>query len=105
MSVTRRNLLTSTLTAGAALAVRKASAQPAPAATPAPASKGGGTPSKLIVPNGSLLPWKSVGGVKVFHLRAEAIKHEITPGLEIAAWGYSGSSPGPVIEATEGDRV
>ena len=59
----------------------------------------------LVVPNGSLLPWKLVDGVKVFHLRAEAFKHEIAPGLEIEAWGYNKSFPGPLIEATEGDRV
>jgi FtsP/CotA-like multicopper oxidase with cupredoxin domain len=111
MSVTRRALITSTLAAGAAaLTPRKASAQhaghgaqPAPAPPATPVTKP--AVSRLVVPNGSLLPWKSVGGVKVFHLRAESFKHEIAPGLEIEAWGYSGSSPGPVIEATEGDHV
>ena len=51
------------------------------------------------------MPWKLVDGVKVFHLAAEPVKHEIAPGLEIEAWGYNGSTPGPVIEAVEGDRV
>jgi FtsP/CotA-like multicopper oxidase with cupredoxin domain len=119
MSVTRRNLLTSTLAAGAAaLASRKALAQhahgtpvanqpqpvpPPPTAPVPPATKS--TAGRIAVPNGSLLPWKIVGGVKVFHLRANAFKHEIAPGLSIEAWGYNGSTPGPVIEATEGERV
>jgi FtsP/CotA-like multicopper oxidase with cupredoxin domain len=114
MSVTRRNLLTSTLAAGAAaLTARKAFGQhahgtPPPPAAPAPALKTPARvarPARLTIPNGSLLPWKTVGNVKVFHLRAEPIKHQIAPGLDIQAWGYNGSSPGPVIEATEGDRV
>ena len=119
MSVSRRTLLTSTLAAGAALASRKALAQPghqhgtppAPAPTPAPApppaaakakAKGG---SKLVVPNGSVLPFKQRDGVKVYHLVCERVKHTIAPGLEIEAWGYNGTTPGPVIEANEGDRV
>jgi hypothetical protein len=59
----------------------------------------------VVVPNGSTLPWKMVNGVKVFHLTAEVIRHEFTPGLVIEAWGYNGTTPGPVIEAVEGDRV
>jgi FtsP/CotA-like multicopper oxidase with cupredoxin domain len=103
MSITRRKLLTSSLAAGAALASRKALAQPAPPAAPAAAKPTG--KSKLIVPNGSLLPWTLKGGVKVFHLVCEPLEHTIAPGLDIEAWGYNGSTPGPVIEATQGDRV
>ncbi|HEY5947008.1 MAG TPA: copper oxidase [Kofleriaceae bacterium] len=103
MSLTRRKLLTSSLAAGAALASRKALAQPgAPAA--APAGKAARA-TNLVVPNGSLLPWQQRDGAKVFHLVCESLKHTIAPGLEIEAWGYNGSTPGPVIEATEGDRV
>jgi len=101
MSITRRNLLTSTVAAGAALATRKSLAAPA-AAAPAPSGK---FKQRVVMPNGSLLPWKLVDGVKVFHLRAGAFKHEIAPGLEIEAWGYNDSFPGPLIEATEGERV
>jgi FtsP/CotA-like multicopper oxidase with cupredoxin domain len=103
MSVTRRKLLTSTLAAGAALAGRKALAQPAP--LPAPAGRAPRGASKLVVPNGSLLPWRQRDGVKIYHLVCEPVKHTIAPGLDIEAWGYNGSTPGPVIEATEGDRV
>jgi len=94
--LTRRNLLSGTVLAGAALATRrKATAAPRAAAKP----------TNLVVPNGSVLPGKLVAGVRVFHLRAEPVKHQIAPGLDLAAWGYNGSTPGPVIEATEGERV
>ncbi|MBI1884355.1 MAG: copper oxidase [Chlamydiae bacterium] len=59
----------------------------------------------VITPNGSTLPWKMENGVKVFHLIAEPIKHEISPGMVINAWGYNGQTPGPTIEAVEGDIV
>jgi manganese oxidase len=44
-------------------------------------------------------------GVKIFHLVAEPVKHQFAPGLEVEAWGYNGGTPGPLIEAIEGDRV
>ena len=61
--------------------------------------------SRLVIPNGEILPHRVVNGVKVFHLVAEEFDHEIAPGLIIRAWGFNGRTPGPVIEATEGDRV
>jgi FtsP/CotA-like multicopper oxidase with cupredoxin domain len=70
---------------------------------PPPQSDLGYTP--VVVPNGSTLPWKMVDGAKVFHLVAEAVSREIAPGLRINCWGYNGQTPGPVIEAIEGDRV
>jgi FtsP/CotA-like multicopper oxidase with cupredoxin domain len=51
------------------------------------------------------LPWKVVDGVKVYHLVAEELWHEIAPGLRARCWGYSGRVHGPTIEAVEGDRV
>lgn len=59
----------------------------------------------VVVPNGTTLPWKMVNGVKVFHLVAGEFEHEFTPGLKVTAWGYNGGTPGPLIEAVEGDRV
>jgi manganese oxidase len=59
----------------------------------------------VIVPNGKTLPFKVVDGVKVFHLIAESVAHTFTPGLAVTAWGYNGGTPGPLIEAIEGDRV
>src|SRR5829696_5147382 len=57
------------------------------------------------VPNGEVLPWRIVDGVKVFHLIAEEFEQEMAPGLTVKLWGYNGRSPGPVIETVEGDRV
>ncbi len=59
----------------------------------------------VFVPNGATLPFKVVGGVKVFHLVAEPIVHEVAKGLTIHAWGFNGRTPGPVIELVQGDRV
>lgn len=59
----------------------------------------------IITPNGSTLPWKWDNGVKVFHLIAEPVKREFAPGMIVNCWGYNGQTPGPTIEAVEGDRV
>lgn len=59
----------------------------------------------VITPNVGSLPWKMDGDVKVFHLIAEPIRREFAPGFWVNCWGYNGSSPGPTIEAVEGDRV
>jgi FtsP/CotA-like multicopper oxidase with cupredoxin domain len=97
MTIRRRDLLA---LGAVSLAGRRALAQPA--ATVTVAAK----PARSVVmPNGSLLPWKVVGGVKVYHLRAEPVRHTIAPGLEVTAWGYNGATPGPLLEAVEGDRV
>ncbi len=129
MTLSRRNLLLQTgLIAGAAVVgARQAFAQPHPpdhvppeepvppptkpvvpptkkTSKPKPAPAGAAyTP--VVVPNGTTLPFETVGGVKIFHLTAEPVKHEIAPGLEIEAWGYNGSTPGPLIEVVEGDKV
>lgn len=59
----------------------------------------------VITPNGRTLPYRMNDGVKEFHLIAEPVEHEFGPGNRIKAWGYNGSTPGPTIEAVEGDRV
>lgn len=59
----------------------------------------------VVTPNGSTLPWKMVNGVKEFRLTVEEIDWEMAPGMKIKAWGYNGRTPGPTIEAVEGDRV
>jgi manganese oxidase len=114
MTITRRTLLGSGLVAGASLAAGPAAAPPA-AAAPAPAPAAPAAPGpppatgtqghRLVVPNGALLPWTLRRGVKIYHLRAEPVHHEIAPGLAVEAWGYNGVTPGPVIEAIAGDRV
>jgi manganese oxidase len=59
----------------------------------------------VAVPDGSTLPWKVVNGVKVYHLIAEPVRREFAPGFTVECWGYNGQTPGPLIEAVEGDRV
>lgn len=127
--ISRRGLLQSgaaasaLLLARARLAVEEAAAQaPAPADPHAahkvatahpivggPLTQGRVVPGEsytpVVVPNGSTLPFEKKGGVKIFHLVAEPVKHTIAPGLEIEAWGYNGSTPGPLIECVEGDRL
>ncbi|MFT3801708.1 MAG: copper oxidase [Burkholderiaceae bacterium] len=55
--------------------------------------------------NGWTLPWRMRGGVKEFHLVAEPVVRELSPGTRANLWGYNGQSPGPTIEVVEGDRV
>jgi len=104
MSLTRRDLL---LAAGAGLAARPAvagsQAGPAnPEAAPPVRRTPGGRVHTL---NGWSLPHRINGGVKEFHLVAEEIEHEFAPGSKAICWGYNGSTPGPTLEAVEGDRV
>jgi FtsP/CotA-like multicopper oxidase with cupredoxin domain len=70
-----------------------------------PPGEAGKDYTPVVVPNGKVLPWKLIGGVKVFHLVAEPVHHEFAPGLEAECWGYNRSVHGPLIEAVEGDRV
>ncbi|CAN5917888.1 copper oxidase [soil metagenome] len=133
MSMSRRSWLQTGLAAGVlAVAPKQAAAQPhqhggaTPPPAPGPLPKTTLPPLELpppaatvqipkppagerytpvIVPDGHTLPFTKRGGVKIFHLVAEPIRHQIAPGLDIEAWGYNGSTPGPVIEAVVGDRV
>jgi FtsP/CotA-like multicopper oxidase with cupredoxin domain len=86
---------------------RARSVKPAPAAGARHLAPGrpGRDYLPITVPNGSKLPFKVVDGVKVFHLVAEEVDHEIGPGLTARCWGYNGRVHGPVIEAVELDRV
>ena len=59
----------------------------------------------VVTLNGWTLPWRMRGGWKEFHLVAEPVMREIAPGMQARLWGYNGQSPGPTIEAVEGDRV
>ena len=109
--ITRRELLKSgaALLAGGAVsaALRQASAaEHAAAATQAPIPAPAGVSyTPVVTPNGWTLPWKMDKGVKVFHLTAKAVKREFAPGMVVNCWGYNGTSPGPTIEAVEGDRI
>ncbi len=60
----------------------------------------------VITPNGSTMPWTlDEDGAKVFRITVGECKHEIAPGMTINAWCYNGQTPGPTIEAVEGDRL
>ncbi len=103
--ITRRNLLSSSalLAGGLALLRSKiADALPPPAGAPRLAGRGY-TP--VVTPNGTTLPFVMKDGVKEFRLSCEPVKREFAPGMIVDCWGYNGQSPGPTIEAVEGDRV
>ncbi len=59
----------------------------------------------VVTTNGSTLKHEMKDGVKVFRLIVEPCDHELAPGMTIKAWCYNGATPGPTIEAVEGDRV
>lgn len=61
--------------------------------------------TKLVIPNLSLLPYELDHGVKRFRLVAEPVEQTLISGVTIRAWGYNGSSPGPVMVVTQGDRI
>ncbi len=98
----RRELMQLGVMAGGALAAREVLAK-AVAERPVVVAPGG--QRGVITPNGSTLPLTLVSGVKVGHLVAHEFDHELAPGLKVKAWGYNGSTPGPTIEVTQGDRV
>jgi manganese oxidase len=83
---------------------------------PAAAAEPAGSQAKATAPadarytpvrtlNGWTLPYRMVDGVKEFHLVAEEVEHEFAPGSRAKCWGYNGTTPGPTLEAVEGDRV
>ena len=59
----------------------------------------------VVTLNGWTLPFEMKDGVKEFHLIAEPVVREFAPGMVVNCWGYNGTSPGPTIEAVEGDRI
>lgn len=70
-----------------------------------PASRPAAGYAPTVTPNGTTLPWVMKDGVKEFHLVAEPVVREFAPGMKVKCWGYNGQTPGPTIEAIEGDRV
>ncbi|WP_137157463.1 copper oxidase [Rhizobium sp. FKL33] len=59
----------------------------------------------VVTLNGWTAPFRMNNGVKEFHLVAEPVEREMAEGMTAYLWGYNGQSPGPTIEAVEGDRV
>jgi FtsP/CotA-like multicopper oxidase with cupredoxin domain len=106
--LTRRNFIARTVsTLGASALLGRLGASSARAADSAsPDNPAGGTSYRPVVtPNGTSLPYVMKDGVKEFHLIAESVKREFAPGMTVNCWGYNGQTPGPTIEAVEGDRV
>ena len=67
--------------------------------------KGGPDYQPVVTVNGWTLPFRMNGDWKEFHLVAQPVTREIAPGMTANLWGYNGQSPGPTIEAVEGDKV
>ena len=49
----------------------------------------------VVTLNGWTLPYRMNEGVKEFHLVAEPVVREMSPGFKVNMWGYNGQSPGP----------
>jgi FtsP/CotA-like multicopper oxidase with cupredoxin domain len=78
---------------------------PTPTTQPPPTPPDGRPFHPVVTLNGWSLPWRTKDNVKEFHLVAEPVTREFAPGMTANLWGYNGTSPGPTIEAVEGDRV
>ncbi len=100
--INRRHFLSSTLLGGLA-ALTKSNNVSAEKIEQTLSASSGLTP--ITAGNSRKLPWKMNNGVKEFHLIAEEFEQEFAPGMKVKCWGYNGSTPGPIIEAIEGDRV
>jgi FtsP/CotA-like multicopper oxidase with cupredoxin domain len=90
--------------AGAAL-LPEAASQSSASMQPPPAPPNGRPFNPIVTLNGWSLPWRMKNNVKEFHLVAEPVLREIAPGMKANLWGYNGQSPGPTIEAVEGDHI
>nr|HMM68561.1 multicopper oxidase domain-containing protein [Dokdonella sp.] len=76
-----------------------------PSRQPASSGRSGQGYRPVRTLNGWTLPYRMNAGVKEFHLVAEEIDHEFAPGSRAKCWGYNGTTPGPTLEAVEGDTV
>jgi manganese oxidase len=114
--VSRRNFMGGTGVAAAAVAATAVSkvamaalpeivTQTAPDTMPPLVPNTGRPYNPVVTLNGWTLPWRMNKGVKEFHLVAEPVVREMTPGFKAHLWGYNGQSPGPTIEVVEGDRL
>ena len=88
-----------------AASLPEAPTQGSPDMQPLLVPKSGRPYNPVATLNGWSLPWRMKDNVKEFHLVAEPVVRELAPGMKANLWGYNGQSPGPTIEAVEGDRV
>ena len=116
MTVSRRELMAATgglalmnvgLVSGrvAAASIPEAQIQNSPLMQPPLVPTSGPDYQPVVTLNGWTAPWRQNGDWKEFHLVAEPVVREISPGMKAHLWGYNGQSPGPTIEAVEGDKV
>jgi len=113
--LSRRNFVTGSAVAlvGAAMvsgraqaaAIPEAPTNDSPAMQPPIPPASGQDYQPTVTLNGWTLPWRMNGDWKEFHLVAEPVVREIAPGMMANLWGYNGQTPGPTIEAVEGDKV
>ncbi len=54
---------------------------------------------------GQRLEFRLVDGVKEFKLAVQKVRWNILPDVQVVAYTYNGTVPGPEIRVTEGDRV
>ncbi len=54
---------------------------------------------------GQPLEYREENGVKVFEITAKAVLWPIMDGVNVTAYTYNGTVPGPMIRVTEGDQV
>jgi len=116
MKLSRRQLLQGGGAALAGVVATQASVAAAPSPHPlenfpdplAPAARKAGQ-APVTTLNGRSLPARWRDGAREFHLVAEEVEHDFAPGqsgsTRIKAWGYNGTTPGPTLEAVEGERV
>lgn len=91
---------------------------PTPGAATNPYPRPAGVPPKVVearrqrtelgympvtTPDGVTARWRRNGVWKEFHLVAHELEQEFAPGMQVRTWGYNGGTPGPTIEAVEGD--
>ena len=115
MKLSRRNFLGGSAVALVSVAAISGRAQAAtipeaptthsPAMQPPVAPPSGQDYQPVVTLNGWTLPWRMNGEWKEFHLVAEPVVREIAPGMKANLWGYNGQTPGPTIEAVEGDKI
>jgi FtsP/CotA-like multicopper oxidase with cupredoxin domain len=103
MTLSRRSLILAAGTAALASAADDAAAVPARVESGERHARRADAVVHTL--NGWTLPHTLKNGVKEFHLVAEEVDHEFAPGCKARCWGYNGGTPGPTIEAVEGDRV
>lgn len=112
---TRRGFLRKALAGAGMLASVKALSAREPAASREPgerkskgfdeSSRAASSPVLVRTPDVPPLAHEMDGEVKVFKLVAEPVRRKIAPWKTIDCWGFNGTSPGPAIQANQGDRL